>query len=689
MNRIIIFLSALLALGTSAPAVDMAKRAEELKSLRWGMFICWSFSTFSGKEWTPGVTDVSFFKATGCDTDQWARTAKEAGMGYILFLTKHHDGFCLWDTKTTDRKVTKAPLGRDVLAELKKSCDKHGIKLALYFSEGDWTWPGAADGKGWKAGVGRNPEMKKAQLKELLKQYGPVEYIWFDHAVGDGGLCHAETIAFCKSLQPGCFVGFNHGEQKGADIRLGEMGRPGPLDDHTAAGPHMKDAPSKSYRLAEFTYPILPPHKGGAMWFYSLPIHDGLCLPAEKLYRDYLGAVKFGNVFALDAGPDYAGRLREVDVRTLRRVGEMIRSNAPEPPEAQPPIKAFCVDFNWGPGGPNGFAKPGLWADADPAKHVAWYEQLGCNVIQTFAVSCNGYAWYRNGVVPEQPGLKHDFLREVVKLGHTKRMLVMGYFCIGANTLWGQQHPDLSYGFPSAYHIPFTDAYLDYLAASIENALHKSGMDGFMIDWVWCPTDAVRKKATGGKWLEAEKKLYEQLLAKPFPGEDKLTPDDKLAYERKAIDRCWARVRGAAKRANPACAIWLSCNKVHDSAIANSPMLKEVDWMMDEAGTPAALKEVAPMFGPRTRQLLCLAGWGDRHKTREILSDPAMAAYGIYGFSRPSPDSLPLPVATYLGRPIESFKGNDRGIATLARYFTGKPFEFVAATRPQNVPRAP
>ena len=127
----------------AAEPVDMQKRAAELKGLKWGMFICWSFSTFSGKEWTPGVKDVAFFKAAGCDADQWARTAKEAGMGYILFLTKHHDGFCLWDTKTTDRKVTKAPLGRDVLAELRKSCDKYGIRLALYFSEGDWTWPGA------------------------------------------------------------------------------------------------------------------------------------------------------------------------------------------------------------------------------------------------------------------------------------------------------------------------------------------------------------------------------------------------------------------------------------------------------------------------------------------------------------------------------------------------------------------
>ena len=131
-----------------AEGVDLAKRAAELQGLKWGMFICWSFSTFSGKEWTPGVQDVAFFKASGCDTDQWARTAKEAGMGYILFLAKHHDGFCLWDTKTTDRKVTKAPLGRDVLAELRKSCDRHGIQLALYFSEGDWTWPGAKDGQG-------------------------------------------------------------------------------------------------------------------------------------------------------------------------------------------------------------------------------------------------------------------------------------------------------------------------------------------------------------------------------------------------------------------------------------------------------------------------------------------------------------------------------------------------------------
>lgn len=309
---------------SAAEPVDLAKRAEELKNLRWGMFICWSFSTFSGREWTPGVTDVAFFKATGVDTDQWAQTAQEAGMGYILFLAKHHDGFCLWDTRTTDRKVTKAPLGRDVLAELRRSCDKHGIKLALYFSEGDWSWPGAKDGKG--KGSGQDADKEKAQLTELLTHYGPIEYLWVDHAAGTGGLSHQEFLAHCRALQPGCFVGFNHGDQTGVRIRLGEMGKPGPLDDHQAAGPHMKDAPSKDYLLAEFTYPILPKHKGGAMWFYSLPEHDGLCHPAAKLFADWQGAVKYGNIFSIDVGPDYRGRLRDIDVQTLREVGAMIRA---------------------------------------------------------------------------------------------------------------------------------------------------------------------------------------------------------------------------------------------------------------------------------------------------------------------------------------------------------------------------
>ncbi len=306
--------------------IDDTVRAEQIKEMKFGMFICWSFSTFSGQEWTPTLDkDASFFTAKGVDTDQWCRTAKEAGMNYILFLPKHHDGFCLWDTKTTNKKVTNSSLGKDVLAELRKSCDKYGIKLALYFSEGDWNWPGAADGKGWGAGIGKNPEMKKAQLKELCTQYGPIEFFWMDHAVGDGGLNHIETVKWVHKFQPNCFVGFNHGEPAGR-LSLRERGAPGPLGDASTTL-YNKDAEAnyKGYLVAEFTYPILPKHKGGADWFYSLPKHDNLCKPAEDIYKDYLGAVKYGNIFSLDVGPNYEGKLRNIDVATLREIGSRIR----------------------------------------------------------------------------------------------------------------------------------------------------------------------------------------------------------------------------------------------------------------------------------------------------------------------------------------------------------------------------
>lgn len=341
MNTRILVIGLILAMigvgCASTPRINMTKipdevRAQQIKDMRFGMFICWSYSTFSGREWTRTKDKgASYFKATGCDTDQWCETAKAAGMNYILFLTKHHDGFCLWNTATTEKKVTNAPLGIDVLAKLRKSCDKHGLKLALYFSEGDWNWPGAVDGRGGKGGT--NPEEKKAQLKELLTNYGPIEFWWMDHAVRTGGLSHKETVEWMHKFQPNTFVGFNHGPPAGR-ICLREMGRAGKLGDASATKYNKHaEGTHKGYLVAEFTYPILPKHKGGAMWFYSLPMHDDLCHSAEKLYRDYLGAVKYENIFSINVGPNYEGRIRDIDVTTLRQVGEMIRSENTTQPE--------------------------------------------------------------------------------------------------------------------------------------------------------------------------------------------------------------------------------------------------------------------------------------------------------------------------------------------------------------------
>ncbi len=182
-------------------------------------------------------------------------------------------------------------------------------------------------------------------------------------------------------------------------------------------------------------------------------------------------------------------------------------------------IKSYNLDFNWGEGGPNAFAEPGLWADANPQEHIKWYKDLGVNVVQTFIVSCNGYAWYKNGVVPEQPGLKYDFLPEMVRLGHKEGMKVMGYLCIGSNTRWGMENPDYSYGYPADRHIPYTGKYLGYLDEIIRDAVQKTGIDGFMIDWFYQPN----RSSKDGNWLDSEKERYQELMGKSFPGVKELS----------------------------------------------------------------------------------------------------------------------------------------------------------------------
>jgi alpha-L-fucosidase len=114
---------------------------------------------------------------------------------------------------------------------------------------------------------------------------------------------------------------------------LRERGKAGALGDASAVhnAKNLARETSHDYKVVEFTYPILPKHKGGADWFYSLPKHDGLCHPAEKIYADAAGAAKWGNLFSLNVGPDYRGRIRDIDVRTLAEVGKMLRNDRSEP----------------------------------------------------------------------------------------------------------------------------------------------------------------------------------------------------------------------------------------------------------------------------------------------------------------------------------------------------------------------
>ena len=343
--------------------------------------------------------------------------------------------------------------------------------------------------------------------------------------------------------------------------------------------------------------------------------------------------------------------------------------------ESEQPIKAYNIDFNWGEGGPNGFAKPGLWADASPADHVNWYADLGCNVIQSFAVSCNGYAWYKNGFVPEQPGLKYDFLTEQVKLAHKKNIKVFGYFCAGSNTRWGLEHPDLSYGIPSNPHIPYTATYLDFLCASIEDAIKKTDMDGVFIDWLWNP-GATMEPYPPLKWLTCEQEMFGELMNLPFPGKDKITPEIELQFRRKAIDRCWRRIRATVKRTKPDCIIWLTSCQLTSKDIAGSDMLKEVDWVLNEAGDIATTESVRNMLGPHTRLVTCLANWNGQDPAK-VIPAAIKVNVGLYGFTKPVSGSLMPPVDYYLSKPVDSLKGDERNIAVLARAYKNLSINYV------------
>ncbi len=337
-------------------------------------------------------------------------------------------------------------------------------------------------------------------------------------------------------------------------------------------------------------------------------------------------------------------------------------------------IKAFNIDYNWGPGGAHGFAEPGLWADANPNTLMKWYEDFGCNVVHSFGVSCNGYAWYKNGFVPEQPGLKYDFLTEMVKIGREKKMKVFGYFCIGANNKWEEEHPDLCYQM-NGQQIPFTSRYIGYLCFSIEDAIKKTDMDGIMLDWFYNPGGG-RDPLPPLRWIPCEQVMYQELMTQPFPGKDKITAEIELNFRRKAIDRAWKQIKKITKKTKPDCIIWLTAYEVNSKEYSGTAMLKEVDWLMNEAGDISGTKVMRELTGSKTKLITCLANW-NKQDPAEVVPAAINEKVGLYGFTKPNAGSMMTPVDYYLSKSVDSLKGDEKNIAVLARAYNNLPFNYV------------
>lgn len=178
---------------------------QKLMERGYGMFIHFGVNTFGETEWSDGSIPVEKYNPTKLDCDQWVRVAKEAGFRYVLLITKHHDGFCLWNTKYTDYGVASSPVKTDVVAEVSKACKKYGLEFAVYYSLWDRHEPSYKD-------KDKYIDYMCNQLTELLTQYGPICELWldggWDRKPEDWDLPRVYDLV--KKLQPQCAIGVNH-----------------------------------------------------------------------------------------------------------------------------------------------------------------------------------------------------------------------------------------------------------------------------------------------------------------------------------------------------------------------------------------------------------------------------------------------------------------------------------------------
>lgn len=208
---------------------------------RFGMFIHFGLYSLAARhEWvqsreyiTSEAYEAKYFRRFNprlADVRDWVRRAKSAGMKYVVLTTKHHEGFCLWDTKTTDYKITKTPFGRDLVREFSGACRAEGLKVGFYFSVIDWHHPhftidqthplrpreGFTAESYAKLNEGRDMEKYRKymfeQATELMTNYGKIDIVWFDYtSKGEYGKTYkdwdaVELVRLTRRLQPQAII---------------------------------------------------------------------------------------------------------------------------------------------------------------------------------------------------------------------------------------------------------------------------------------------------------------------------------------------------------------------------------------------------------------------------------------------------------------------------------------------------
>jgi alpha-L-fucosidase len=242
--------TSLLAQGTLAPSAANLDAREWFQDAKFGMFVHWGISALlMDGEWVMenrGIDVAEYeriaanFDARNFDADAWVTLARSAGARYITLITKHHDGFALFDSDVTDWDVMdRTPFGRDIVREMAEACRRQGLRLFVYYSQLDWHHPdyfprgrtghrtGRPEGGTWD----RYLEFMDAQLRELFSNYGPLGGVWFDGMWDrpDADWQLERTYRMIRELQPAALIIPNHHQDPlpGEDVQTFEKDLPG------------------------------------------------------------------------------------------------------------------------------------------------------------------------------------------------------------------------------------------------------------------------------------------------------------------------------------------------------------------------------------------------------------------------------------------------------------------------------
>lgn len=326
------------------------KRAQWYRESRFGMFIHFGLYSVAGREeWVKSIEHMSneayqkyfdAFDPTDLDMRAWAKLAKQAGMKYAVLTAKHHDGFCLFDTATTDYKSTKTACKRDLVAEFLEAFRAEGLRVGLYFSLLDWYHPHYPH-FGDRAHPMRDNEAFRnydydfekyldymhSQITELLTNYGKLDIMWFDYSYNDmkGERWRAsQIIEKVRSLQPEMLID-NRLEASGHELGSIVTANPMPYAGDFACPEQVIPPEGLTNELGK---PI--------PWESCITLnkHWGYCASdaqwksARLVVRALVECVSKGGNLLVNVGPNGNGRIPEQSVKILQQVGGWMHKNS-------------------------------------------------------------------------------------------------------------------------------------------------------------------------------------------------------------------------------------------------------------------------------------------------------------------------------------------------------------------------